>query len=303
MKKIILLNHKEKKCGVYQYGLRTGNIITNSKNYNILYREINSKEGFDFLIKEENPDGLIYNYNPMTMLWLDNNLISSLPVIKHYGISHECLNINFNYHISQDPNTPLQENVFPMLRPLFKFEKEEYKKNEIPVIGSFGFGFENKGFDRLCEYVNSQFDEAIIRLNITFAYFGDQDGNRARNVANMCRSKITKENIKLEISHDFLDNEQILDFLSDNSINVFLYDYMGGRGNSSVLDYALSVKRPIAISNSYMFRHVPETNIQVESISVKDIMDNGCEILDKYKNAWSHENFINAYENILNKTL
>ena len=36
-------------------------------------------------------------------------------------------------------------------------------------------------------------------------------------------------------------------FLKSNSMNIFLYDTMVGRGTSSVIDYALSVNTPCLV--------------------------------------------------------
>ena len=42
MMKILFLNHKIIKCGVYQYGLRLSEIIKKSKNMNFIYKEVDS---------------------------------------------------------------------------------------------------------------------------------------------------------------------------------------------------------------------------------------------------------------------
>lgn len=45
-KRVLFINHKQKQCGVYQYGLRTANILKKSLNYDIFYCEFENKEEF-----------------------------------------------------------------------------------------------------------------------------------------------------------------------------------------------------------------------------------------------------------------
>ena len=306
MKKILFLNHKEARCGVYQYGYRVANIIKHSTEYDFIYHEVDSLPEYYGLVNAIQPSGIIYNHHQLTMSWLTNNEINNQPGIKHYKLHHESYSPNFNYIITQDPTVQSANNLFSTPRPLFNFTTDDKDLGNIPIIGSFGFGFQNKGFARLCEVVNTQFDNAIINLQITFAFFGDKNGEMAQMVSNQCRSKITKPGIKLNISHDFLTNDEILMFLSLNTINVFLYDEMpADRGISSVIDYALSVKRPIAITKTHMFRHIynTEPSICVENNSLQNIIDNGCEILNQYRDLWSTNNLIKTYDDIINKTL
>jgi hypothetical protein len=61
----------------------------------------------------------------------------------------------------------------------------------------------------------------------------------------MCFQKNIKPGILLLITHDFFSTNEILTFLQSNTMNIFLYDQMHGRGISSAIDYAISVKKPI----------------------------------------------------------
>ncbi len=61
---------------------------------------------------------------------------------------------------------------------------------------------------------------------------------------------LTKKSIELNISHDHLTTEGILNFLSKNDLNVFLYEHQENRGISSATDWAISVKRPFTITKS-----------------------------------------------------
>lgn len=307
MKNIIFLNHRQKQCGVYQYGYRSAMILKKSDKYNFTYCEVEGESELDAAIALHNPAAVIYNYVSATMGWLSKRTFFKFPNITHYGIFHEGnehLNGAFDKYIVIDSTFVDTDNKFGIPRPLFEGFTSERKENAIPVIGSFGFGFGNKGFERLVTLVNSQFDEAEIRIHMPSAFYGDASGHLSRSIANSCRKHITKSGVKLSITHDFLSDDQVLEFLAGNTINAFLYDEMVGRGLSSVIDYALSVNRPIAITNSYMFRHISDANpsICIEKASLQEIISRNGEELNRYREWHSNANFIAKYELIMDKT-
>ena len=137
------------------------------------------------------------------------------------------------------------------------------------------------------------------------ATFGDADGSNARKIAENCRNILTNSKIKLEISHEYLNNDQLLDFLAGNSINVFMYEDKTGRGISSAVDNALAVKKPIAISRCPMFRHVlsAKSSICVEDASLRTILKNGFAPLEKISKDWDAKNLLWDYERILNAAI
>jgi SAM-dependent methyltransferase len=173
------------------------------------------------------------------------------------------------------------------------------------VIGSFGFATPNKGFEDLVRAVHAEFDKAVIRFNIPSADFGDKDGSNAKRIVEACRVLITKPGISLDVSHDFLSKHQVLDFLAQNTLNVFLYQDKRGRGISSTTDYALAVDRPVAVSDSIMFRHLHdiEPSIVYGRTSLKEIIDHGTSPLRKLLLDWDASNLIWEYERIVDSVL
>lgn len=305
MKKIIFLNHKQKQCGVYQYGKRSGDILRKAKNCEFIYCEVESLLEYENLISDMLPNGIIYNFHPLTMGWLGSGLLKKHTDIVHYGLHHEGSPIvEFDYSLMVDSTYIDNEKNFSIPRPLFENVQSKYIESEIPIISSFGFGFGNKGFGSIVKFVNDQFDEAIIRLHIPFAFYGDADGNSVTNIHPGCYGELKKEKIKLQITTDFKTDIELLEFLSSSTINIFLYHEMKGRGLSSVIDYALSANRPIATTRTDMFRHIYHTqpSICVEDRTIPEIIKSGSEPLIPYRQMWSNENFINKYEYILNET-
>lgn len=310
MNKIILfVNHKEPRCGIYQAGLGISNILRKSKKYKIEYIEVESLVEFQNYFNAIKPDAILYNYHPAPMPWINlevikyyENLVKSV-VIQHEGF-HNPNNTTFQYYIFANAAmeiSPDWKNVFVVGRPLRNYFGE-YPINNIPTIGSFGFGFLNKTYEKIAKLVNYEFDNAIINLLITHAKYGDDDGVAARQSVEFCRNEITKPGIQLKVSHNFLPEQELLTFLASNDINVFLYEDMPGRGSASTIDWALSVKRPIAVNNTYMFKHlVTEPSIFIEDNSLKTILNNGVKPLEKFYKLWSEESNIKHYDEIFDR--
>jgi hypothetical protein len=302
---IIFLNHRQRACGVYQYGLRSGNILKKSEKYNFVYVEVSSAEEFVAALEQYKPVGVIFNYTSLTMPWwsgIREDIKQRYPHIVHYGLYHEGPELTeFDYVLYVDPSHRDTENAFAIPRPLFETDIV-VSKPEIPIFFSFGFGFEHKGFERIVELVNDQFNEAIVKFQISTSFYGDPSGERARGVIERCHRAVKKEGIHLSISHDFMTDDDLLRSCASSSCNIFLYeiDYFDC-GVSSVLDYALSVDVPLAIRKSTMFRHMREAakDICVENKSLREIMDGGTEPLKAFKEKWSQKRFVERYENIV----
>lgn len=308
MDNVLLINQKERQCGVYQYGFRTGKILKKSTVYNFLYCEIDghahppdSEAELMNLAAQYRPKAIIYNYHPSTMAWLGRDLMNRLPGIVHYGMHHEGSESGlFDYYIYLDSTFSDTDRRFSVPRPLLEDVSLTYQSNPVPIISSFGFGFGNKGFGMVVKTVNDQFDKAIVRLHISRAFYGDRNGESSAGVFPGCRAEAKKPGIELVITDNFLSDEEVLAFMASSTLNAFFYDEMApSRGLSSVIDYALSVKVPIAISTCCMFRHITSPSICYTNRSLPEIIAAGSEPLQQYRNLWSNANLIRKYEQIV----
>ena len=310
---ILFVNHQFQKCGVYEFGKAIGDVLVQSKKYNFLYREADSWEEFYEIFQKEKPSIIIYNYHPCTMGWIGKNyglIINSHKIrVPQIGIIHEVTqkiadranDLIFDYHIAADPALLLKNPiVYKTGRLIPRFQSEPLNNQKINV-GSFGFATEGKGFTKIIERVQEELDSAIINLNISFAKYGDERGDNARMIAETSHKILTKDGIELSISHKHLTTEEILKFLSKNDLNVFLYEYQDDRGISSATDWAISVKRPFAITKSSMFRHLFDCypSICIEDNSLKTILGNGVKHLERLCEKWSPENLLSDYERII----
>lgn len=311
---VLFVSNAEQNCGVYQFGLHISNALRASELYDFRYVECSHEGGLRTALQRSAPSAIIYNHHPATMRWLTRRVLLGSPDVPQLGIIHEVTqeladrvdNRFFDYYLAADPTLELRNPiVFKTGRLVPQYHRADHAMPAIPTIGSFGFGTAGKGFDELVDRVQSEFDEAVLRLHIPFSAYSDRDGDSAKTLAERCRRSIVKPGIRLELSHEFLTNDQLLAFLAGNSLNAFLYAQQKGRGISSVIDFALAVRRPIAVSRSSMFRHIHGAipSVVVDDTSLRDIMKNGFAPLARYADAWTAENLVLDYERIIMSVL
>lgn len=314
---VLFLNHKVHNCGVYQYGKRVVEILQKDNEINYIYNEIDSYQEYCSILSEsvsrnENINAIIYNYHVATMSWLNSANIQRK--VRNIGIPHESPEHLFDIICNIDPTAPEGLNRFSLPRPIYENVDEiilqpvqndivntfinKYTDTNLPIFGSFGFGFDNKGFNKIINMVNDQYDNAVIKFVIPVAHF-DPEPNRIHRMRNQCINSSTKPGIELIIIHEFLSTADILRFLKSNTMNIFLYDKMDGRGISSTIDYAISVKKPLAISDSYMFRNIYSDKICLYKNTIDECLQNSVEYCSMFLEEYSHDAFIKKFRHIL----
>ena len=308
--KVLFLNSKRQRCGVYQYGKRLFNILDKSANAKYIYNELDSYDEYINIINTDKYDTILYNYHPAVMEWLNEYNIQKN--IKNIGMQHD-LAENDIFDITLRLDTTLEErpNRYNIPRPIFENidtllnnhipESDtinnfiKYSENNVPIFGSFGFGFNRKCFDKIVKIVNDNYDSALIKFIIPTAETQSSDDG----IIERCISNITKPGIKLMIIHEFLDENDILLFLRSNTMNIFMYESHPSAGVSSVFDYALSVKTPIAISDASWFRHIYSDEICVYKRNIKDILNVSEEYCKTFLDIFSNEKLRNKIESII----
>lgn len=302
---IYVVNDTPKNCGVYEYGKRFSSIAVKSKKYNYSYFECDKPEDFDAVIENQKPDIIIYNHLTGTMPWANDFYINKWrqqgiiqgTIVHNVGYSQY-----FDFYLHQDPNYTPNSNNYNLMRPLFEYKNNQQLSEDKIKIGTFGFGFGVKNFDWICQIVNAQMNVPTeLRLHLTYSFYCENSG-AIQEILQRCRSIITNPHVELVTTHEYLSDKEILDFLASNHLNMFMYHYYDGyNGISSTIDFALSVKRPIAICKSNMFAHIRDTkpSICVEDSPLIDILSNGTDALQLYYNAWSHEKFIDHLDFVM----
>ena len=299
-------NQKRERDGVYQFGKRVGNLLKCSEKCRFIYLETDSQEEYWKRVDQYQPRAVIYNLHcyHTNLPWLDSSVLTlsrSKGIVQVTMFHDHPLGRGFDYFISTYPDFPENEVVFSTPRPLFKYANL-YPVSQIPIINCFGF-IGDQDFIQLAQRVNHEFDAAILNFHIPNNDVGY--GESPQVVANACRSAITKKGIEVNATHTFMSDDELLDFLAKGSMNMFLYSKRVGRGCASTLDFALSVKRPIAITKSNAMAHISNVkpSICVEDRSLKEIMASGFAPLESHYDKWRPEKFIDAYEKIVEKIL
>lgn len=306
MFKIAFVNGVHKQCGVYQYGLRFAKCLAQDPEIQLDYHEVSSLADYAKMNEQSICNYVIVNYHSSLFTWL--SVHHERPDKKYFYMFHE--HISFHgvppHRILDTDPTGTSGKGIPVPRPLAlnpnaqpKPPRDPESLVQCPVIGSFGFGFSHKHYDRIIHLVQEQFDSAIIRLQMPFPHYGDKSGAEAREVAAMCQRAITKPGIKLQVNHDFLTDEELCSFLAENDLNIFMYEKEPGRGCASVLDFALCVDRPIAISDSFMYRHIYSDDICVYKTPLKTILSRGAEMHKQYADKWSSANLCKVIKQIV----
>ncbi len=302
---VVFVNHLQPNCGVYQYFKKlTTPVVASADTYH--YIETNEEWEHDHWMQILQPNIVVYNFyvSGATMPWLsDNKIANQRSRFKQLSIFHEG-NIDskgFDLILHQDPtNTDTRYFNLPRYIPEYRERNQTHIKNVIPVVGTFGFGLGGKGFTRIVETVNAEFDQAIIRMQIPFAHFGDANGDGARGWGNASKA-LAKPGIDVIVTHDLLPEQKLLHFLAKNDINAFLYDDNIGRGISATLDYALAVRKPIAITKSDQFRHMWHPKHMIEQNTLRQIMTQGIDHLEEYHNKWNTQTLIHAFNQAFEK--
>ena len=309
-KDVLIINSTESACGVYQFGVNVYNLLYSAQshyNWHISY----CASAADVLraVGSIKPHAIIFNYHPTTMPWVGLDLIKAtkrLCIGIYHEITHEIAQTTgpgaFHHLIASDPTLQAgNPHISKFSRPIYQYGNP-YPIPTIPTFGTFGFGFQNKGFPIVVQKIQEKYDEAIIKMHIGYSKFFDPTGAEARARIQESQSVITKPGIKIIPSHDFLTPLGLLQFLAANTANIFLYHEMH-RGISSTIDYALAVKRPIIVNKTYMFRHLwnAKPSICIEDRTIPEIVASGFVPLQPFYDAWNPQNMANELTTIISR--
>lgn len=314
------LDGDARACGIGLIGALLGQALLTHETYNFDIIYTNHWNEIIEKVNSFNPDAIIYNYAPGSTPWLDEEHPRSSITVPQLRIMHDMYqkladeytpekNFGWKYIIADDPSVTGNDMVFTTNRLIPEFTKYVYQEQDIPIIGFQGFGAPHKGLHKLAHKIQEEFDEAIFRLHIPCGYFEDLYGGvkgynayaRAREI----REIITKPGITVEITHDLMETNELVDWLAHNTINCYFYDYLNLAGIASSPDYALAAKRPIALTKSHQFRNFwnIQPSIFIEDKSIKEIIQQGTEPLEYYYKAYSKESVLQDYDRILRKVL
>ncbi len=306
---VLFVNHPAAQCGVHQYGLNIATQLRTIAGVRLHYQTASSANDFVEAYKSLRPAAVIVNHFHATMPWFTPEVAREITVPR-LGFLHEMTpdlvesldNSLFDVHLVSDPtNRSSRPDVFhsPRLLPDFCNYAAE---PTVPTFGSFGFGIANKGFEECIDRIQEEYDEARIIFQMPFNDVIDRSGaHHAKATAGRCRERVLKRGITLEIHHSFLKTRALLKFLGSNTANIFLYDESLHRGLSSVLEFAVSARRPLIINRCQMFRHVSSLvpGISLHGRTIREIVAEGIAPLVPLYNEWSAAMFRKRWREFL----
>lgn len=299
----LFVNHQQERCGVYQMGKRIGGALRDARLATYL-------ETWDLgtavaVTQSQRPRAIIYNWHPSTLPWA-TELVRRFPAVKHVGLIHEIApdasdagsNI-FHYRMVCDPTFPSDgRSTFRSVRHVPRYDKPSKSRGPRVTVGSFGFAVGGKMLPTIAHAVSAEFTGATLRLRLPHAHYGDDRGEMSRAAARAC-ARTVFNGVTLDVSHDFLEDEALLDWLAGNDLNVFFYEPNGGRGVASAIDYAVAARSPIAVNESQMFRHVREYLRPYPYRTLSQSLEQSGEAVQQLRSTWTPEQLVKDYASML----
>ena len=279
------------------------NCLRLSSKYKLDYIEINSNQrqiplGYNFYF---------FNYHPNTMAWIDTSRLRKIPGIIITMVLEVlpddpfvmCPENHFHGYCVLDPTIKVKsKKVFVFPRPLETVDSViEFKENEIPVIGSFGFATKGKGFHHVVDAVNKEFTKALVRINIPYGDFVPDSETYAKFLAKVCKER-AKDGIEVIVTHEYMSKAKLIEWCSQNTLNCFLYD-RDIQGLAATTDQAIVSERPLAVSKNTTFRHVLRYLSPYPEMSLQESIKKSASLVQRMKDDWSPEIFASKFEQML----
>jgi hypothetical protein len=258
-------------------------------------------------------DVYFFNYHPYTMREVEGvfcEYFHNLPGEKYAFIVEEIRDLNnpvvdgvpdvFNGYIVVDPtatyNSP-KFHSFPRPLPKYIVPDENWQQPSIPIIGSFGYPTQDKGYDLVVRAVNEEFDNAIVRINLPQAAFADHDKSNVNKVISDCYAA-AKPGIEVRITHDFMSDDELILWARQNTVNAFFYP-RAILGVAASPDHAVASGRPIAVYQNPCFRNILQYQKPYPLMSLRETIATGTEYVAQMQKAWCKDACVNRLTEII----
>ncbi|MCY1669392.1 hypothetical protein [Rhizobium sp. SL86] len=317
----LFVNTAKEQCSIHESGNMVLSSLLSDSAIKIDYLEIkrhdyHNLDAQDFLkkisadygaeIDASSYDFTVVNYHHFTMApFLGKRQLDGLPGRKYAIVlevePHDCLSFCpygwFDGYIVLDPSVrDNRPEVFAFPRPIEQMLPGNLDRlDEIPVIGSFGFGTPGKGFELVVDAVNREFDRALVRVNIPSNIYADDamasvhGENYARYLARICRD-IAKPGIDVQFTYDFLSKDELMEWCSQNTLNCFMYTRKQS-GLAATTDQAVASGRPLLVSGNQTFRHIHEYMRPYPGTTLRQAIETSGPIVKTIQKDWSPQSF------------
>ncbi|MEJ7610364.1 MAG: hypothetical protein WKF88_04205 [Ferruginibacter sp.] len=302
MLKGLFINNRKAKDSIHESGYMVYQCLKLSDHYSLDYIEvdINNRDirlGYDFYF---------FNYHDVTLSWLNTG-----PLKKDLGCAITMIleilpgdafvrmpGKGFHIYCALDPTIRSKGKLYAFPRPLEKMDFEiPSAKNEIPVIGTFGFATKGKGFEHVVEAVNKEFDRAIVRINIPYGDFVPDSKEYSNYLTDLCK-KTAKPGIDVQVTYDFMTKPGLVEWCAANDLNCFLYD-RNFPGLAATTDQAIITGKPLSVSDNPTFRHITAYLPPYPHFSLRDSLERSVPIVKQINEDWSPEKFMKRFEEVL----
>jgi hypothetical protein len=285
----LFLTWNKENCSVHQYGKSVAAAL------GAFHQPISSLSDAEAAIARHEPEVVIWNWHHGTL-----GTIVHPTSKRSFSVASVCLLSEFDPHlivgdffdvfVMPDPTNEFRHPRFFTCGRAIVAQDNEQPHPAMPTIGTFGFGVGIKGYQRMIEIVRDCYATATLRLHIPANWAVDPEGMIARQFVAALRTKAGPE-MTIEASHAWLDDDDLLRWLGKNTVNIFPYDPVAHPGISTSTDWALAARRPIAITNCGLFKHLRHLPICLESYTLREIVERGTSPLEHLWSEWSYENF------------
>lgn len=301
MLKGLFVNSEKAQCSIYESGLMIKNVLASNQNILLDYVEALNQ------VPTQKYDFYLINWHHIT-LPLSASFLKTLPGLK-IGIVLEVSPDNCSPYIPQnlfdaymviDPTKEKTGNIYPFFRPLEVAESlsEIMYGGQIPVIGGFGFyGNKDKRFEEVIEIYNDTKKECLIRFNFPFSTYIHNSKEITINYANYLRT-IAKPNIKLIITHDYMEKQDLIKWCSSHMANAFPY-YRNIPGLSAVTDQAISSGRAIIVNGCPTFRHLHKYIPFYPQQTYQELILSTLDGVKQMQKDWNHATFNARFDELL----
>ena len=305
----LFINPSKTNCSIYESGAMISRILTDSRAYDLDIINISRED-----ILNENY-GIPNGYDFYLINWHSWALPIKEDRIKKLVGKKLCIVLEvsaeemfpklytqptwFDACMVIDPTKQREKNGYPFPRPILFVENlRPLLSDKIPVLGSFGLLTAGKRFEEIITNANKM-DNCIVRINVPPAFWAwDSPGcKRLVDFANGLR-RLAKGTIDLRITDNYMTQEELIRWCSENTINIFPY-YRKQPGLSAVTDQAISSGRGIAVTNCDTFRHIHKYISYYPKQSYLQLAESSLAGVKKMQEDWSTGNFLLAFENML----
>lgn len=296
----IYYNQKPTVCSIYETGKMCFEALALSDKYHLDYSD-------EPALKEDNYDFVVCNYHHVTNNWISQVIHKcnqpTFAIVTEVG--HDANPIPFTPFIFQnyiilDPTIVDNDYFFGFSRPLEMITPRKKEHNDL-IIGSFGMPTPGKNWEGIIEKVQDEFDEAVIRFNIPMGTFVPHSMQEINRVTYSCNKMIYKPKIHLQITNNYMNKTELVDWCSQNTINMFLYN-RNQPGLSATTDQAIIADRPILVSKNDTFRHILQY-LHPYPNTISDAIATTLPAVRQMQKDWSPIQFAKKFEEILIRSL